>query len=145
MYMNWRLFIRLYIKINSQGVRYFVVVPVVLVGPVAYLRKVPTLNAVTRSLRLNCKQTPRTDVTFELMAYLLASSCHCFLKTYTICSHLQIKKPIIERRRRDRINESLNQLKTLVLDALNKDVSIQLLLICFIRLSLSVDSVVLTS
>ncbi|KAI0241617.1 hypothetical protein LSAT2_023238 [Lamellibrachia satsuma] len=33
----------------------------------------------------------------------------------------KIKKPIIERRRRDRINESLNQLKALVLEALNKD------------------------
>ena len=44
--------------------------------------------------------------------------------SYTFCCLLQIKKPIIERRRRDRINESLNQLKALVLEALNKDVSV---------------------
>jgi len=36
---------------------------------------------------------------------------------------LQIKKPLIERRRRERINDSLNQLKNLVLQATNKDVS----------------------
>ena len=36
---------------------------------------------------------------------------------------LQIKKPLIERRRRERINDSLNQLKNLVLEATNKDVS----------------------
>ncbi|ELU10815.1 hypothetical protein CAPTEDRAFT_156236 [Capitella teleta] len=35
----------------------------------------------------------------------------------------KIKKPIIERKRRERINDSLNQLKALVLDALNKDES----------------------
>lgn len=31
-------------------------------------------------------------------------------------------KPIMEKRRRARINESLSQLKTLILDALKKDV-----------------------
>ena len=36
---------------------------------------------------------------------------------------IQIKKPLIERRRRERINECLNQLKQLVLEATNKDVS----------------------
>jgi len=36
---------------------------------------------------------------------------------------IQIKKPLIERRRRERINDSLNQLKNLVLEATNKDVS----------------------
>lgn len=35
----------------------------------------------------------------------------------------QIKKPLIERRRRERINDCLNQLKSLVLEASNKDVS----------------------
>ena len=43
---------------------------------------------------------------------------------------LQIKKPMIERKRRDRINESLNRLKTLVLDAMQKDVS--LIIMCHI-------------
>jgi len=36
---------------------------------------------------------------------------------------LQIKKPLIERRRRERINECLGQLKALVLEANYKDVS----------------------
>lgn len=35
----------------------------------------------------------------------------------------QSSKPIMEKRRRARINESLGQLKTLILDALKKDVS----------------------
>lgn len=35
----------------------------------------------------------------------------------------KIKKPMIERRRRERINDSLNQLKALVLDAMNKEES----------------------
>jgi len=37
--------------------------------------------------------------------------------------HPQSSKPIMEKRRRARINESLGQLKTLILDALKKDVS----------------------
>lgn len=36
---------------------------------------------------------------------------------------IQIKKPLIEKRRRERINECLVQLKALVLEAMNKDVS----------------------
>lgn len=35
----------------------------------------------------------------------------------------QSSKPVMEKRRRARINESLAQLKTLILDALRKDVS----------------------
>ena len=38
----------------------------------------------------------------------------------------QAKKPLMEKMRRARINDSLNELKFLVLDALNKDVSIGL-------------------
>ena len=37
---------------------------------------------------------------------------------------LQCNKPLMEKRRRERINLSLNALKSLVLDALKKDVSI---------------------
>lgn len=40
--------------------------------------------------------------------------------------YLQSSKPIMEKRRRARINESLGQLKTLILDALKKDVSTHL-------------------
>lgn len=36
---------------------------------------------------------------------------------------LQSNKPIMEKRRRARINNSLNELKTLILDAMKKDVS----------------------
>lgn len=42
--------------------------------------------------------------------------CYCLL--------LQSSKPIMEKRRRARINESLGQLKTLILDALKKDVGL---------------------
>lgn len=37
---------------------------------------------------------------------------------------LQSNKPIMEKRRRARINNSLNDLKTLVLESMKKDVSI---------------------
>lgn len=37
--------------------------------------------------------------------------------------HRRATKPIMEKRRRARINTSLNELKSLILDALNKDVS----------------------
>lgn len=37
--------------------------------------------------------------------------------------HLQSNKPIMEKRRRARINNCLNELKTLILDAMKKDVS----------------------
>jgi hypothetical protein len=46
-----------------------------------------------------------------------------------LSTFFQIKKPIIEKRRRERINDSLNQLKSLVLDAMQKDVSYQLILL----------------
>ena len=37
---------------------------------------------------------------------------------------LQINKPLMERKRRARINESLNELKSLVLSGMKKDVSV---------------------
>ena len=49
--------------------------------------------------------------------------------------HLQINKPLMERRRRARINQSLTQLKTLVLSSMNKDVSILLYILVRIKLS----------
>lgn len=36
---------------------------------------------------------------------------------------LKAKKPLMEKMRRARINDSLNELKSLILEALNKDVS----------------------
>lgn len=36
---------------------------------------------------------------------------------------LQSKKPLMEKMRRARINDSLNELKSLVLEAMKKDVS----------------------
>lgn len=47
--------------------------------------------------------------------------------------YLQSSKPIMEKRRRARINESLSQLKTLILDALKKDVSGEMLLFLLLR------------
>lgn len=44
---------------------------------------------------------------------------------------LQSNKPIMEKRRRARINNCLNDLKTLILDAMKKDVSIFTLLIVY--------------
>lgn len=41
---------------------------------------------------------------------------------------LQSNKPIMEKRRRARINNSLNDLKTLVLESMKKDVSIIILI-----------------
>jgi hypothetical protein len=43
--------------------------------------------------------------------------------TITFLFPLQSNKPIMEKRRRARINNSLNELKTLILDAMKKDVS----------------------
>lgn len=45
-----------------------------------------------------------------------------FIFTNNFC--LQSNKPIMEKRRRARINNSLNDLKTLVLESMKKDVSI---------------------
>ncbi|XP_018422488.1 PREDICTED: transcription factor HES-1-B-like [Nanorana parkeri] len=44
-------------------------------------------------------------------------------KPKTASEHRKSSKPIMEKRRRARINESLTQLKTLILDALKKDSS----------------------
>uniref|UniRef100_A0A8C3RK01 Hes family bHLH transcription factor 1 n=1 Tax=Chelydra serpentina TaxID=8475 RepID=A0A8C3RK01_CHESE len=44
-------------------------------------------------------------------------------KPKTAAEHRKSSKPIMEKRRRARINESLSQLKTLILDALKKDSS----------------------
>jgi len=57
-----------------------------------------------------------------LQANIFAESLTC---DALLCT--QIKKPLIERRRRERINDSLNQLKNLVLEATNKDVRRRLL------------------
>lgn len=41
-----------------------------------------------------------------------------------LCFVFQSKKPLMEKMRRARINDSLNELKTLVLEAMKKDVSL---------------------
>lgn len=54
-----------------------------------------------------------------------------------VCNvRLQSNKPMMERRRRERINQCLDQLKTLVLTAQRKDVSIGVVLYLFLSLSL---------
>nr|XP_020637929.1 transcription factor HES-4 isoform X1 [Pogona vitticeps] len=52
-----------------------------------------------------------------------ASSSHTPDKPKSASEHRKSSKPIMEKRRRARINESLGQLKTLILDALKKDSS----------------------
>ncbi|CAG07532.1 unnamed protein product, partial [Tetraodon nigroviridis] len=52
-----------------------------------------------------------------------ASGSHTPDKPKNASEHRKSSKPIMEKRRRARINESLGQLKTLILDALKKDVS----------------------
>lgn len=47
----------------------------------------------------------------------------CKLIDFLLCS-LQSNKPIMEKRRRARINNCLNELKALILDATKKDVRI---------------------
>lgn len=49
------------------------------------------------------------------------TDCHRIDSNHSF--HLQITKPIMEKKRRARINNSLNELKVLILDALNKDPS----------------------
>lgn len=46
------------------------------------------------------------------------------LTNRVLLSELQSNKPIMEKRRRARINNCLNELKTLILDAMKKDVSV---------------------
>lgn len=53
------------------------------------------------------------------------AACCGFLTLLSLSLPKQSSKPIMEKRRRARINESLGQLKTLILDALKKDVSWQ--------------------
>uniref|UniRef100_A0A8C4RY98 Hairy-related 9 n=1 Tax=Erpetoichthys calabaricus TaxID=27687 RepID=A0A8C4RY98_ERPCA len=52
-----------------------------------------------------------------------ASATHTPDKPKSASEHRKSSKPIMEKRRRARINESLGQLKTLILDALKKDSS----------------------
>ncbi|XP_068602044.1 hairy-related 9 isoform X1 [Brachionichthys hirsutus] len=53
-----------------------------------------------------------------------ANGTHTPDKPKNASEHRKSSKPIMEKRRRARINESLGQLKTLILDALKKDVSV---------------------
>ena len=48
---------------------------------------------------------------------------------------LQINKPLMEKKRRARINSCLGQLKSLVLEAMKKDVSISIILLCLIYIT----------
>ncbi|TRZ10934.1 hypothetical protein HGM15179_016168 [Zosterops borbonicus] len=57
------------------------------------------------------------------MAGAPASASHTPDKPRSASEHRKSSKPIMEKRRRARINESLGQLKTLILDALKKDSS----------------------
>ena len=49
----------------------------------------------------------------------------------TFSFFFQAKKPLMEKMRRARINDSLNEMKSLVLDLLHKDVSLTFLWVAF--------------
>ena len=55
------------------------------------------------------------------LSWRRAHLLHLFLRVLFL--PLQAKKPLMEKMRRARINDSLNELKSLVLDLLQKDVS----------------------
>ncbi|CAL8254598.1 unnamed protein product [Arctogadus glacialis] len=61
--------------------------------------------------------------TVSPMAGSPATGAHTPDKPKNASEHRKSSKPIMEKRRRARINESLGQLKTLILDALKKDSS----------------------
>lgn len=63
---------------------------------------------------------------YYLNIYLLSYYYNVLSCKFMMLFILQSSKPIMEKRRRARINESLGQLKTLILDALKKDVSFRL-------------------
>jgi len=61
-------------------------------------------------------------IVFIAIEYVVSYFSALAKRVNTVTVQLQIKKPLIERRRRERINECLGQLKALVLEAANKDV-----------------------
>lgn len=69
----------------------------------------------------NVAQTPRLDIRNRNQLEIF-STYFCVL-TVAVLFLLQSNKPIMEKRRRARINNCLNDLKTLILDAMKKDVS----------------------
>jgi len=93
----------------------------------ACIRRVQPLTAFTDVVQWNVVQQQCFD--YRHMYYYKQSICNTTCSECLIYALLfiQIKKPLIERRRRERINDSLNQLKNLVLEATNKDVSRRLL------------------
>ncbi|XP_029105180.1 transcription factor HES-4-like [Scleropages formosus] len=66
---------------------------------------------------------PMEKVTASPIAGAPASGAQTPDKPKNASEHRKSSKPIMEKRRRARINESLGQLKTLILDALKKDSS----------------------
>lgn len=59
---------------------------------------------------------------FRLLIFIKENICTLCVISYPFL--LQCNKPIMEKKRRARINHCLNELKTLILDAMKKDVSI---------------------
>ena len=68
------------------------------------------------------KQEIFLQVEMSLVVQLDLQLFHYY--TNNDCSLLQSNKPVVEKRRRERINKSLEELKRLVLQSLQKDVSI---------------------
>ncbi|XP_017461885.1 PREDICTED: transcription factor HES-1-like, partial [Rhagoletis zephyria] len=78
--------------------------------------KLPTLNLITMTANIGSSNTVESS-TSDL------SRCGGNKPLTKASEHRRITKPIMEKKRRARINNSLNELKVLILDALNKDPS----------------------
>lgn len=91
-------------------------------------RASPSAVAASPASGDSTPEKPRTQTESRKVGYLKLILRHiCFILqttlTYQLCFlSLKSSKPIMEKRRRARINDSLGQLKTLILDALKKDV-----------------------
>ena len=67
----------------------------------------------------------RTGVVSHVLTggrHIAVCGLHCFQLLSSLL-FLQANKPLVERKRRGRINKSIDELKEIVLQALNKDVS----------------------
>ena len=88
-------------------------------------------------MRINRKENPKMGITWNLVCTTATSQKHTIMavnaertsssRSLSAAQLRKIRKPLVERKRRERINESLQQMKTLLLREMNKDVSTNLL------------------
>lgn len=95
---------------------------------VARDRRYPISSKNERRRKIKRSQKSKLESSFLRALIFLTFEGYCciWLTNATIFSkfRLQASKPIMEKRRRARINESLNELKTLILEAMKKDVGV---------------------